>query len=152
MNLSNPNQQKITIGIVDDSHPYREALKYYFSQLADIEIMFEANDGVQLIQSLKKMQPQVVLLDLDMPNVDGMVALSQLRNIYPSIKFIMLTMYTEKALISSFIAKGANSYLNKTADAEEIYTAIKRCCETDFYMNEWISDALVHNVKNRVVN
>jgi DNA-binding NarL/FixJ family response regulator len=149
MNLPKPKQHKITIGIVDDSEPYREALKYYFSQLDDIEILFEAEDGLQLVKNLKEQQPQVILLDMDMPNLDGIKALTQLRDQYPSIKFIILTMYHEKSIIWSFMANGANSYLNKSADAEEIYTAIIKCCEADFYMNDWINDALVATVKNK---
>ena len=149
MNLPNTYTAKITIGIVDDSQAYREALIYYFSQLNDIEIVLVAEDGLQFIQQLEKKQPQVVLLDHDMPNVNGMSALCQLRHIYPSIKFIMLTMFMEKALISSFIESGANSYLNKSASAEEIYKAIIKCSETDFYMNEWVSDALVSGIKNK---
>jgi DNA-binding NarL/FixJ family response regulator len=149
MNLPKPKQHKITIGIVDDSEPYREALRYYFSQLDDIEIMFEAADGLQLVENLKTQQPQVILLDMDMPNLDGIKALTQLRDQYPFIKFIILTMYHEKSIIWSFIANGANSYLNKSADAEEIYTAIIKCCEADFYMNDWINDALVANVRDK---
>jgi DNA-binding NarL/FixJ family response regulator len=141
--------QLITIAIVDDSTPYREALSYYFSQLDDIEIMFEASDGLELIQNLKTMQPQVILLDMDMPNLDGLKALNHLRDEYPSIKFIILTMYHEKSVIWSFLANGANSYLNKSANAEEIHTAILKCCETDFYMNDWINDALINKVRNR---
>jgi DNA-binding NarL/FixJ family response regulator len=147
--LLKPKLHKITIGIVDDSELYRGALRYYFSQLEDIEIMFEAADGLQLVTSLKQMQPQVILLDMDMPNLDGITALKQLRDQYPSIKFIILTMYLEKSIIWSFMASGANSYLNKSADAEEIYNAIVKCCETDFYMNDWISDALIAGVRNK---
>jgi DNA-binding NarL/FixJ family response regulator len=140
--------QLITIAIVDDSYPYREALSYYFSQLDDIEILFEASDGLELIENLKTQQPQVILLDMDMPNLNGLETLNKLRDEYPSIKFIILTMYNEKSVIWSFLANGANSYLNKSADAEEIYTAIVKCCDADFYMNDWINDALVSKVKN----
>ncbi len=139
--------QKITIALVDDSDPYRGALSYYFSQLDDIEILFEASDGLDLIENLKTMQPQVILLDMDMPNLNGLETLNKLRDEYPSIKFIILTMYNEKSVIWSFLANGANSYLNKSADAEEIYTAIVKCCDADFYMNDWINDALVNKVK-----
>lgn len=140
--------QTITIAIVDDSDPYREALSYYFSQLDDIEILFEASDGLELIENLKTKQPQVILLDMDMPNLNGLETLNKLRDEYPSIKFIILTMYNEKSVIWSFIANGANSYLNKSADAEEIYTAIVKCCDADFYMNDWINDALITKVKH----
>jgi DNA-binding NarL/FixJ family response regulator len=142
------NTQKITIAIVDDSDPYREALSYYFSQLDDIEILFEASDGLELIENLKTKQPQVILLDMDMPNLNGLETLNKLRDEYPSIKFIILTMYNEKSVIWSFISNGANSYLNKSADAEEIYTAIVKCCDADFYMNDWINDALITKVKH----
>jgi DNA-binding NarL/FixJ family response regulator len=143
--------KKTTIAIVDDSEPYREALVYYFSQLSDIEILFEASDGLQLIENLKTKQPQVILLDMDMPKLDGLKTLNQLRDEYPSIKFIILTMYNEKSVIWSFLANGANSYLNKSANAEEIHKAINACCDTDFYMNDWINDALVYKVKNKKV-
>lgn len=139
----------ITLGIIDDSKPYRDALVYYFSQLPDIEIAFEACDGMELIQKIKVKQPQVLLLDVDMPNIDGISALKQLRHLYPSVKFIMLTMFMEKALITSMIQQGANSYLNKSATPDEIYTAILKCSESDFYMNDWISEALVNSVKNK---
>jgi DNA-binding NarL/FixJ family response regulator len=142
--------QIVSIAIVDDSDPYREALSYYFSQLDDIEILFEATDGLELIENLKTKQPQVILLDMDMPNMNGLETLNELRDKYPHIKFIILTMYNEKSVIWSFLANGANSYLNKSADAEEIYTAIMKCCETDFYMNDWINDALVTRVKKLI--
>jgi DNA-binding NarL/FixJ family response regulator len=142
--------QTITIAIVDDSDPYREALSFYFSQLDDIEILFEASDGLELIENLKTKQPQVILLDMDMPNLNGLETLNKLRDEYPSIKFIMLTMYNEKSIIRSFLSNGANSYLNKSADGEEIYTAIVKCSDADYYMNDWISDALIRKVKKTV--
>ena len=147
MNLLNNDHPKITIGIVDDNQAYRKALQYYFKQLNDIDIIFEASDGLQLIEKLKSKQPQVILLDIGMPNMGGMEALKQLRDTYPGIKFIMLTMFMEKTLINSFIENGANSYLSKSADPDEIYTAIVKCIEADFYMNERISDALVSVIK-----
>jgi DNA-binding NarL/FixJ family response regulator len=149
MQLIEPVRQVITIAIVDDSKPYREALVFYFSQLDNIEIVFEATDGLELIENLKTKQPQVVLLDMDMPNMNGLQTLSKLRDEHPSIKFIMLTMYNEKSIIWSFLANGANSYLNKSADGKEIYEAIIKCMENDFYMNDWINDALVSNVKSK---
>jgi DNA-binding NarL/FixJ family response regulator len=137
----------ITIGIADDSESYREALRYYFNGLKDVTVLFEAVDGVHLIDELKLHQPNVVLLDIDMPKLDGMGALIKLRDAYPSVKFIMLTMFMEEALISACIENGANSYLNKLAGPDEIYAAIIKCCETDFYMNEWINQALISGVK-----
>ena len=137
----------ISLAIVDDNSDYRDALMYYFNQLEDIDVLFEAGNGLELMENLKTAHPQVVLLDMEMPGMNGMDALRQLRDQYPSVKFIMLTMYLEEALIKSFLHLGANSYLNKSATPQEIYTAIKACCTTDFYMNHWISDVLLKGVK-----
>jgi len=147
MNLLTVAHPKITIGIVDDNETYRDALRNYFKHLDDMEVILEATDGLQLIEKLKTHQPDVILLDMAMPNMDGMETLKQLRDIYPGIKFIMLTVYMEKALINSFIKNGANTYLNKSAAPDEIYNAIVKCSDEDFYMNDWISDALVSRVK-----
>lgn len=143
MKTRSAGSSKITLGIVDDSPQYREALVYYFSQIKDIEILFECSDGAQLLKKIRHKQPQVVLLDVDMPNVSGIEALQKLRHKFPSVKFIMLTMYMENTLISSLIEKGANSYLNKSASGDEIYQAIVKSYEDDFFINDWISNALV---------
>ncbi len=148
MNLPIPKKHKITIAIVDDSKVYREALDYYFSQTDGIEVLFVASDGLELIKKLKHKQPQVILLDINMPNLDGAAALKQLRDKYPSLKFIILTVNLEQPVIKSFIESGANSFLNKSADAAEIHNAIIKCSESDFYMNDWINDALIPLKKN----
>ena len=108
MNHLTVDHPKITIGIVDDNETYRAALCNYFKHLDDMEVILEATDGLQLIEKLKIQQPDVILLDMAMPNMDGMETLKQLRDIYQGIKFIMLTVYMEKALINSFIKNGAN--------------------------------------------
>lgn len=147
MKMKQTITEKIKLGIVDDSPEYREALVYYFGQLNDIEIIFECSDGQQLEKKIQKNQPEVVLLDVEMPNMNGIQTLQKLRHKFPSVKFIMLTMYMENSLISSLIQLGANSYLNKAASGEEIYEAIVKSYEEDFFINEWINNALVSEVR-----
>jgi DNA-binding NarL/FixJ family response regulator len=144
------NTTKITIAIVDDNDSYRDALLYYFNQLDDVEVLFEATNGLQLKKKLNEVQPHVILLDMEMPHLSGMETLQLLRSQYPSIKFIMLTMFTEEALINAFLENGANSYLNKSATGREIYTAILNCYYDDFWMNNWIENALISQVKKRI--
>jgi DNA-binding NarL/FixJ family response regulator len=143
------SKKKISIGIVDDSAEYREALVFYLSKLLDIEIQFEANNGIELIAQLKKHHPQVVLLDVEMPGMDGLKALKLLRDQYPSIKFVMLTLHEDEAIVNSFLAVGANAYLTKSVEPAEIYSAIINCTTNDFYMNELVSSVLLKKIKKQ---
>ena len=75
---------------------------------------------------LKGIQPDVILLDIQMPIMDGITALPEIKRLYPGIKVIMLTLLDDQSVITKLMELGANSYLVKTSDAEVIYEAIKR--------------------------
>jgi DNA-binding NarL/FixJ family response regulator len=145
--MQNSVVNKISICIVDDSPIYTIALVSYLKKLPNIEILFKAKTGLELIEKLKTHKPHVILLDMQMPDMDGMETLRKLRDEYPSVKFIMLTMHDEAELINSFLLNGANTYLSKTVLPKEIYEAIVTCYNSDFYMNNWVSNALVKGVK-----
>jgi DNA-binding NarL/FixJ family response regulator len=139
----------ISIGIVDDSSIYRDALVSFFKTVPTIKILFEAENGIDLEKKLKLDHPQVILLDLNMPKMDGMKTLKRLRDKFPSIKFIILTMNEEENMINSFLSLGANSYLNKSASPDEIYNAIVNCYNNDFYLNSIMSNAIKHRMKKK---
>jgi DNA-binding NarL/FixJ family response regulator len=147
--MSIVSNAQISICIVDDSVMYRDALVSFFKTHPKINILFEASNGLELVKKLRKNHPQVVLLDMEMPVMDGMQALKVLRDKYPSIKFIVLTMHAEKLLINNFLALGANSYLNKEATPQEIYEAIENCYYNDFHINQLMTKAIMHKIKKK---
>lgn len=139
----------ITVIIADDHVLYRAGVKIALSSKKDIKIIAEADNGQQLMILLKAIQPDVILLDIQMPMMDGISSLPEIKALYPHIKVIMLTMMDDHSMISKLMELGANSYLSKTSDSEIIYEAIRTCYEQEYYFNAMTNKALLHNLRNK---
>ena len=143
--------EKIKVLITDDHALFRQGVKAALSFRADIEFMGEAENGMQLLNLLKFMQPDVILLDIQMPIMDGIATLPEIKKIMPDVKVIMLTMHNEVTLISKLMGIGANSYLTKDSDSDTIYQAIKTCFENEFYFNEFTNRAMLNGLRNQAL-
>jgi DNA-binding NarL/FixJ family response regulator len=137
----------IKVLIADDHVLYRAGVKTALSTKKDIKIIAEADNGMHLINMLKMVQPDVILLDIQMPVMDGIGALPEIKKNWPNIKVIMLTMMDDHSMITKLMELGANSYLSKTSDSEIIYEAIKTCYEQEYYFNTLTNKALLTNLK-----
>lgn len=142
----------INVMIVDDHVLYRAGVKTALSSKKDIKIIAEADNGAHLLNMLKGIQPDVILLDIQMPIMDGIAALPEVKRLYPNIKIIMLTLLDDQSVITKLMELGANSYLVKTSDAEVIYEAIKTCHEQEFYFNSMTNKALLNNLRQKNVS
>jgi len=141
------NKEPIKVLIADDHVLYRAGVKTALSSKKDIKIIAEADNGMHLINMLKMIEPDVILLDIQMPVMDGIGALPEIKKNYPHIKVIMLTMMDDHSMITKLMELGANSYLSKTSDSEIIYEAIKTCYEQEYYFNTLTNKALLTNLK-----
>ena len=141
--------EPIKVIIADDHVLYRAGVKAALSQKEDIKIIAEADNGMHLINMLKTIPVDVILLDIQMPVMDGIQALPEIRKIAPDVKIIMLTMMEEHSMITKLMEIGANSYLSKTSDSEIIYEAIKTCYKDEYYFNALTNQALLTNLKQR---
>jgi DNA-binding NarL/FixJ family response regulator len=139
----------IKVIIADDHVLFRAGVKTALSVKKDVELIAEADNGMQLLNLLKHMEPDVILLDIQMPIMDGIATLPEIRKLYPNIKVIMLSMHNEHSMISKLMEIGANSYLAKNTDSENIYNAIKTCYEQEFYFNELTNKALLSGLRTR---
>lgn len=139
----------IKVVIADDHVLYRAGVKTALSSKKDMKIIAEADNGSHLLMLLKAIQPDVILLDIQMPIMDGIAALSEIKRLYPAIKVIMLTMMDDHSMITKLMELGANSYLTKTSDSEIIYEAIKTCHEQEYYFNSLTNKALLSNLRQR---
>lgn len=146
-NLTNPDPIKVLIA--DDHVLYRAGVKTALSTKKDVKIIAEADNGMHLLNMLKMIQPDVILLDIQMPVMDGIGALPEIKKNWPHIKVIMLTMMDDHSMITKLMELGANSYLSKTSDSEIIYEAIKTCFEHEYYFNSLTNKALLTNLKQR---
>ena len=145
----NVENTTISVVIADDHVLYRAGVKTALSSKKDIKIIAEADNGSHLLMLLKTIQPDVILLDIQMPIMDGVTTLPEIKKLYPNIKIIMLTMMDDHSMITKLMELGANSYLSKTSDSEIIYEAIKTCHEKEYYFNSLTNQALLTNLKQR---
>lgn len=139
----------INVMIVDDHVLYRAGVKTALSSRKDIKIIAEADNGSHLLNMLKGIQPDVILLDIQMPIMDGIATLPEVKRLYPQIKIIMLTLLDDQSMITKLMELGANSYLVKTSDAEVIYEAIKTCHQHEFFFNALTNKALLNNLRQK---
>lgn len=142
-------KKSIKVAIADDHALFRAGVKTALSAKTDIELIAEADNGLELLKLLHNKEPDVILLDIQMPIMDGVTALPEIRKIYPSVKIIILSMHNEHSMISRLMEIGANSYLTKNTDSDTIYEAIKTCVEQDFYFNELTNKALLTGLRSR---
>jgi DNA-binding NarL/FixJ family response regulator len=141
--------EPIKVLIADDHVLYRAGVKTALSSKNDVKVIAEADNGMHLLTMLKMVQPDVILLDIQMPIMDGITALPEIKKNWPDIKVIMLTMLEDHSMITKLMELGANSYLSKTSDIEVIYEAIKTCFEQDYFFNSLTNKALLTNLKQR---
>jgi len=139
----------IKVAIADDHALFRAGVKTALAVRKDIEMIAEADNGMQLLNLLKHIEPDVILLDIQMPLMDGITTLPEIRKLYPDIKVIILSMHNDHSMISKLMEVGANSYLTKNSDSETIYQAIKTCFEQEFYFNELTNKALLSGLRTK---
>ena len=148
--MKTENGEVINVIITDDHVLYRTAVKAALASKKDIKIIAEADNGSHLLAILKTVQPDVILLDIQMPVMDGVTALLEVKKLYPHIRVIMLTMVDYQSLITKLIELGADRYLIKTSGSEVIYEAIKTCYEQEFYFNSLTDKALLNNLRQKI--
>mgnify|MGYP001386693191 CR=1 FL=1 len=134
---------KIKSAIADDYKIYRDGLKVGLSADENMDIIAEADNGEDLMKILETASPDVIIMDLKMPIMDGMEATKLVRKKYPSIKVLVVTMYEDDKFIIHLMENGANGYLLKNAEPEEILKSIYAVQENGYYFNDLVNKALL---------
>jgi len=134
---------KIKVAIADDYKIFREGLKVSLTLDNEIEILHEADNGEDLISNIEKIQPNIVLMDLKMPIMDGMEATQIIRKKFPAIKVLVVSMYDDDKFIIHLMEIGANGYLLKNSEPDEIRKAIHSVFENGYYFNDLVNKALL---------
>ena len=117
--------EPIKILIVDDHPVVREGITAMVSRERDFQVIGEAGDGIEAVNKARELKPDIVLMDLRMPDMDGVEAIRQIVSTDPDIKFIILTTYSDDEYIFRGIEVGARAYLLKDAPREELFKAIR---------------------------
>lgn len=118
-------RKKVKILIADDHPVVREGLASMLSREENLEVVGEAENGAEAIEKAGRLVPDIILMDLRMPQVDGVEAISRIKSNYPEIKFIILTTYSNDEYIFKGIEAGARAYLLKDSPRDELFRAIE---------------------------
>ena len=139
--------RNIKIVIADDHKLFREGLKSLLAKEENFEVIGEATNGRELLDLLPEIRPDVVLIDLSMPEVSGLEVLQEAKTRLPHIKFIVLTMYDDGQYVAKSVRNGAFGYLLKNADEEELKTAVRQVVlHGKKYFNPHISELLINSM------
>ena len=141
--------RKIKLALCDDHTLFRVGMTSILSQIHDFELVLEAGNGQELIDRIPRKMPDVLLLDLQMPVMDGTATADYLRENYPLIKIIVLTMHDEDRMVLHLLEKGVSGYLLKDAEAGEVEKAIRKVMDEGVYLNEFVSRAMLRKMTNR---
>lgn len=142
--------EKIAIAIVDDHTLFRQGLSSILTESNEIEILFDAGDGHEMIRKLglAKKLPDVILMDITMPGMDGYESTRWVKNNYPQIKVLALSMFEDDKPIIGMLTNGAGGYMLKHSKADDLITAIKTIDKHAYFINDLVSGKLLTNIQN----
>ena len=137
----------IKVVLTDDHNLFRQGIRYLLSLMEGIDLIYETSGGNELIEKLETEVPDVLLLDLDMPEPNGIETLKRIRPIYPDLGVIILTTYNDPKMMAYLMELGANSYLLKDCEAETLERAIRGVYHEGYYFTREVSAAMLKGLK-----
>lgn len=132
--------------IADDHKIFRQGIRFALSGDHRLKCLGEANDGEELLKLLEQQKPDVILLDLKMPGMDGLEALKRIRERNKEVKVLVLTMLDDEQFILRLLEEGANGYLVKNAEPEEISRAMHTAVNTGHYISELAGNVMLKSI------
>lgn len=144
--MSIPYPHKILI--VDDHALFRSGLRLLLSSSGKYDVVGEASNGIEMLQHLKSQIPDVILLDISMPDMDGIEAASTAFETYPNLRIITLSMYGEEDYYFKMVGLGVKGFLLKNSDINEVFSAIESVMEGGSYFSQELLFNLVSNLRS----
>ncbi|HMR63956.1 MAG TPA: response regulator transcription factor [Anaerolineae bacterium] len=135
--------------ICDDQAIIRDGLEMLLKLEKDIEVLGQAQDGAEAVEMVARVQPDLVLMDLKMPGLNGIEATRQIRTHYPRVKVLVLTTYDDDEWVFDAIRAGASGYLLKDTPREEVIKAIKGTAAGKTFVDPAVAGKLLHQVADK---
>jgi DNA-binding NarL/FixJ family response regulator len=140
------DNKRITVMVADDHGIVRDGVKLRLELFPQIEVVGEARDGQEAIEAVERTKPDVVLMDVRMPRVDGIEATKTILKRFPRTKVVVLSTYDDRDLVKAALEAGASGYLLKTASAEEIVDAVESAWQGKVALHPDAAKALVETM------
>ena len=143
-------KEVITIALIDDHKLFREGVKRILSFEPSFEVVAEADDGLEANEIIKEYQPDIVLMDINMPEMNGIEATKELLQNNPDLKIIILSIHEDESYVSHALQTGAQGYLLKEMDTESLMEAIKVVYDGGSYLHPKVTHNLVQEYRKLV--
>lgn len=132
--------EKLRLIIAEDHETVREGLKLIVNSQKDMETIAEAGDGREAVRLARELNPDIVLMDISMPGLNGLTAAAQLKRVAPKIKIITLTRHTDTAYLQELVQAGVSGYVLKQSPSSELLRAIRTVAGSGKYLDPSITD------------
>jgi DNA-binding NarL/FixJ family response regulator len=139
----------IRVLLVDDHAVVRMGLRTFFDLLEDIAVVGEASDGSAAIAAARRLHPDVVLMDLLMPNMDGLAAIAQIKSEFPQTEIVAITSFIEEEKVTAALEAGATGYLLKDAEAEEVARAVRAAHAGEVHLDPAVTRLLARRMREK---
>lgn len=137
----------IRIALVDDHRLFRSGIAALINNFDRYSVLFEAGNGEELIRKITpKSKPDIILLDINMPKMDGISTARWLKNTYPEINVIVLSMFEDAERVLTMIRMGVKGYLLKDSEPREFEDALQKVSNGDFYYPEFVTKLLIGKI------
>jgi DNA-binding NarL/FixJ family response regulator len=141
--------QPIRVLLVDDHAVVRMGLRAFFDLLPDIECVGEAADGSEGVAMCRRLEPDVVLMDLLMPNMDGVTAIARIKEERPETEIVTMTSFIEEDKVTAALEAGASGYVLKDAEAEEVAQAVRAAYAGEMHLDPQVARLLAQRMRAR---
>ncbi len=140
----------IKIILADDHKVLREGLKSLLNQQKDIQVIGEADDGQAVVRLTRKLEPDIVVLDIGMPNMNGIQATQHIVAEVPDTKVLALSMHSDHQFVVKMLQAGASGYMLKDCAFEELVSAVREIADGKFYLSKDITGVVISDYINRM--
>jgi len=136
----------IKLALADDQNLFRKGMAMLLRELDGLEVTLECANGKDLLKAIAVVPVDIVLLDLEMPVMDGVETMKRIRTDHPEVKVLVLSMHSEEKFIVHLMELGANGYLLKTAEATEVENAIRSLADSGYYFSDMVSQVMLQGL------
>jgi DNA-binding NarL/FixJ family response regulator len=141
--------EPIRILVADDHAVLREGICALLARHADLQVVGEASNGVEALEQVRALQPDVVLMDISMPVMDGLEATRQIKAQHPEVRVLILTQHENKEYVMPLLQAGASGYILKKAGGAELVNAIRAVFTEGAYLHPSIARAVMNQASHR---
>ena len=142
--------REVRILIADDHTLFREGVRALLSSYDDLEVVGEAADGGEAIEQVKKLRPDIVLLDIAMPGLGGLEATLEIKKLCPEVKILILTQYSDREYLYRFLKAGVSGYVLKRAAGAELVSAIRAVYQGGTFLHPEVAPAVIEGYLGKV--